>query len=448
MSVTYKKFYVELYQEYLSEASFLYEQRLSLLDDPEISWKDIDDFEQRFEAHIDGLVVGEELALDVCKQQAVEGDFGELNAAVRVFCRQNRIDLFKEIVNTIDPEDQAFTKAVSDALKDELPVKWIEELIYLMDGNHPVLIRVFPEVIGYRRINLTEKFMELLQKNEINNIQNLLWALGRIRNDKIRVSLFNIYLKQEDESINSAAALALLRIGEAKVISYCQRILHQQSWASLLLGLSGNRFIVPDLIEIASSGNVNTDCLTSLGLLGDISAIEILLYHINNKELAKSSIQALNLITGAELYEDVFVPEAIDEDELFEEEKEKLKAGEPIYPAGKEPGTTLHMLSQEPVVWIDWWKSNKSKFNPKIRYRNGKPYSPVCLIENMEAQNSPRKIRDLAYEELVIRYNVDFPFETDMPVINQMQSIEKFKQWILNTQIQLQSQWYFAGKPQ
>jgi len=69
-----------IYQDHLSEASFLYEQRLSLLDDPELTWKALGDFEDRFEAHIDGLVVGENLALEVCKQQASAGDFSELHA--------------------------------------------------------------------------------------------------------------------------------------------------------------------------------------------------------------------------------------------------------------------------------------------------------------------------------------------------------------------------------
>ena len=96
MTQTILDFETELYQEHLEEASFLYEQRLTLFDDPEITWLDIADFEERFEAHIDGLVVGEEPALNVCKTQAMEGDFGELHAAVRVFCRQNRLDFVQE----------------------------------------------------------------------------------------------------------------------------------------------------------------------------------------------------------------------------------------------------------------------------------------------------------------------------------------------------------------
>ena len=42
----------------------------TLFDDPEITWLDIEDFEERFEAHDDALIVGEELALNVCKTQA------------------------------------------------------------------------------------------------------------------------------------------------------------------------------------------------------------------------------------------------------------------------------------------------------------------------------------------------------------------------------------------
>ncbi|MBW2742277.1 MAG: hypothetical protein JRE64_26360, partial [Deltaproteobacteria bacterium] len=69
MTQTLLDFETKLYQEHLEEASFLYEQRLTLFDDPEITWLDIADFEERFEAHIDALVVGEEPALNICKTQ-------------------------------------------------------------------------------------------------------------------------------------------------------------------------------------------------------------------------------------------------------------------------------------------------------------------------------------------------------------------------------------------
>ena len=64
-----RQFNVELYREHLEEASFLYEQRLAYLHDPEVNWPDLGDWEERFEAHIDALVVGGELALEICRRR-------------------------------------------------------------------------------------------------------------------------------------------------------------------------------------------------------------------------------------------------------------------------------------------------------------------------------------------------------------------------------------------
>jgi hypothetical protein len=67
-----------LYAEHLEEASFLYEQRRALLVNPELAWTQIGDFEGRIEAHIDAVVVGGDIALDVCRERVAEGDPGEL----------------------------------------------------------------------------------------------------------------------------------------------------------------------------------------------------------------------------------------------------------------------------------------------------------------------------------------------------------------------------------
>jgi hypothetical protein len=188
--------------------------------------------------------------------------------------------------------------------------------------------------------------------------------------------------------------------------------------------------------------------LLALGLLGDISAIELLLAHLADPKLVESSARALNLILGAEIYEEVFIPEEVDEDELFEEEREKFKQGQvPTRPDGKPFGTTITRLSQKPEEWRNWWSKNRSRFTPNIRYRNGKPYSPACLLENLESEKSPRKIRQLAYEELVIRYGIDFPFETDMFVVQQKKAIANYAEWIkTNGKRFRDGEWYFAGQ--
>jgi len=447
MTQTILDFETELYQEHLEEASFLYEQRLTLFDDPEITWPDIEDFEERFEAHIDALVVGEEPALNVCKAQAIEGDFGELHAAVRVFCRQNRLDFVQECLEALDPEDTERVQAISDALNHELSAEWRDEFIRILSEADQRLIPVAAKLIGYRRLSSGKELLHALQQNNSQAVSNIIWSIGRVREQYARALLFNKYLKHEDESVCSATALALLRIGDPQTLDHCLHSTHSGNWPLLPLGLGGSRSTAAVLIESATNNKTSADCLIALGLLGDVSAVETLLSDLGNADLAESAAMALNLITGAEIYEEVFIPEEIDEDELFEEELEKLKRGESLYPPGEEPGTTITRLSQKLEDWQNWWVENKSHFIPGISYRNGKPYSPACLLENLESEKSPRIVRQMAYEELVIRYGIDFPFETDMLVSQQKQAIAKYAEWIKANGGHFQEgNWYFAGK--
>ncbi len=90
------------------------------------------------------------------------------------------------------------------------------------------------------------------------------------------------------------------------------------------------------------------DTALAIGLIGNSSAIPNLIDSLSTNKTSENAALALNLITGADLYEDHFIPEEIDEDALFEDELEKHKKGE-LYPPGEEPGETITRLSQNPV---------------------------------------------------------------------------------------------------
>jgi len=447
MATSIKNFLIELYREYLEEASFLYEQRLTLFDDPEVTWEDIHDFEERFEPHIDGLVVGEKLALKICKTQASEGDFGELHAAVRVFCRQNRKDLVLRVLEELDTEDAESIQAVSDALKHELPEDWHDEFVRMLSEGDQKLIPILANLFGFRRVKTGTDLLKALGVSLTESLPIIIWALGRLGEQDAHALLLQ-YLSHEDEAVTSTTALALLRLGEEQTITQCLQHARLQNWPLIPLGLGGNRSAVNVMLEKAKAGNTETDCVIALGLLGDISAIDTLLKYLANAEIGESAAMSLQILTGANLYEDVFIPDEIDEDELFEEELKKFKEGQvPTRLDGEPFGITITRISQKPEDWRKWWVENKSHFNPAIRYRNGKPYSPACLLENLESEKSPRIVRQMAYEEFVIRYGIDFPFETDMLVSQQKQTIAKYSEWIkANNSRFREGEWYFSGK--
>jgi hypothetical protein len=239
-----------------------------------------------------------------------------------------------------------------------------------------------------------------------------------------------------------------LRLGDPQTLTHCTPSARSETWPVVALGLGGGRLAVAVLLELAERGKPPAEVLLALGLLGDLSAVATLLACLTNPEVAPAAATALQLITGASLFEKAFIPDKIDEDELFPAELEKLKEGEPLTgPGGRPLGTTVTRLAQNPLTWQTWWHENRARFDPRIRYRNGKPYSPACLIENLDAEQSPYQVRQYAAEELVIRYGCKDAFETDMFVVRQKQVLAGMGQWVqANAGRFRDGAWYFAGQ--
>ena len=441
MATSPRAFLIELYEEYLEEASFLYTQRKTLYKNPEIKWKKIGEFEDRLEAHIDGLVVGDKLALDVAKRHSIEGDFGELYAATCLFCRQDRRDLVLAIFDQLDPGDAAKASAVADALKYELPDAWSQDFLLLLGSGDPKLAPILARAFGYRRIPCGPQLLAAMKKCAAPALPELVWALGRIHHEPARARLLD-FLRSEDEPVRTAAALALLRMGEPRAIDYCLDQARSSIWPILPLGLAGGRATLDMLTELAKKSE-GGDYFTALGLLGDPASLPLLMSRLEEPPAAT----ALYCFTGAGLYEKVFIPDEMDEDELFESEKEQLKQGKPLDRGDGRPfGSTVTRLSQKPQDWHRWFEENGGRFTPGERYRNGGPCSPARLIDMLAADGTPHELRRYCSEELATRYGKDFGLETDAPVSRQIGLLAEASAWSQSTSGQFRDgAWYFGG---
>lgn len=445
VSVSYRSFLVDLYEEYLQDASFLYAQRLELFDNPELTWKKIGEFEERLEAHIDGLVVGDKLALEVCKRHAAEGDFGEVFAAICVFCRQSQRDLVLSIFDQLDPTDAEKASAVADALKYELPDAWFPDFLTLLASGDPKLAPILARAFGYRRLPCGPQLLSAMKRCAALALPEIVWALGRIAHKPASGPLLD-YLRSEDEPVRFAAAMALARLGEPRAFDSCLDQAQSNTWPILPLGLAGGRTALRLLTELAEK-NGGVDCLTALGLLGDPVSIPLLLSRLAEPPTAASVATALQCLTGASIYETVFVPDEIDEDELFESEREQLKQGKPLDRGDGRPfGSTVTRLSQNSEDWNRWWQQNANRFRPGVRYRNGGLFSPGRLIEMLTAERTPHQLRQYCSEELATRYQNDFGIETDMPVSRQVTKLSEAFDWSQTGSTHFQEgEWYFAG---
>ena len=448
MPASLRNFHTELYEEHLEEASFLYEQRLSLLTDPEIPWPELADFEERLEAHLDALVIGGELALEICLRQAQEGDFGELYAAICIFCRQKRRDMVETVINTVDGSDEESVRAAADAMTAELPTSWESEFSALMSKPEvsEASVRILARCLGARRAATVPHLVNALERGPLAARQDVVWALGRAGDSSVRMVLASL-LQDSDRVIRGAAMHALLRMQDLE-ISKRLREMVTDSELHHVVGLGGSSLLAKDLVAHVEKGNAGPQTMIALGLLGDPIAITVLISSLQDDQLAEQAALALHLITGAGSREEVFVPENIDKDELFDHELEKLDLGEiPVRSDGEPFGETKVEISTDHQYWSTWWHESRADYTPGQRYRNGTQYAPTCLLENIEAPDSSLLIRQLAYDELVIRYGLDVPFDPTLGVSQQRESIAAIQRWLasLGTQFRAGS-WYFGGR--
>jgi hypothetical protein len=377
-------FRIGLYLEHLEEASFLYEQRITLLYDPELSWRDLADFEERFEAHIDALVVGEELALSTCLQQAIEGDFGELHATVRVVCRWNNFILFKHIIDNGDIEDKKRLKAIDDALCHEMPAEWVDDLFALYkEKDSAALYSILAHVVGYLRLKRTDIIYELLDNfDDTEIISRCAWALGRTGSQKDTERLMTLFAKYADPEIREQTGLALLRLKDTRIIQYLFDI--KEPWAYILLGMSGTPQAQDSLIASASSKR--TPCpenILGIGLSGAVQGIDILIDALDNKELSEAASQALYCITGAELFEEIEVKDE-PEERTEEDDTDELPPANP---------KTIVRLSQKNDIWRVWLEENRMNLPRNGTILLGAERIEAGFMMGLQSEKMPKKLR-------------------------------------------------------
>jgi uncharacterized protein (TIGR02270 family) len=447
MATSIHSFTIELYREHLAEASFLYEQRQAYLKDPEVDWPSLQQWETRFEAHLDALVVGGDAALQTCAEELAGGDAGTLHTILRLYCRTGRKREVFDHVATLDPLDAAAVRAASQALCTDMPSAWRDDLADELDRSAS-LQELFAYVIGYRRVVGAEAMLlRHAGKDRAAGRAAGAWALGRIGTREAVTSLRTL-AATDDDRVQEAALLALVRLGDDWALAQASDIAREKPWAHQLLAIGGHPGTAPFLRAQLQDAHVSPETIIAAGLLGDLSAVGPLLDLLGDKALAGPVGTALNTITGADLHARMFVPFEIDEDELDAEERKARKVGG----ADEDGEKTLHGVwerapLQDKVGWRQWLEQNRHRFQGGAqRWRMGQPFGHMGLVQSLKAATTPHAIRAATYEQLVAQYHLDISFEADLPVTTQLRCLTRIDQWATaHAGAFAPGRWYFAG---
>ncbi|MEO6525089.1 MAG: beta-ketoacyl synthase N-terminal-like domain-containing protein [Gemmatimonadaceae bacterium] len=430
-----------LHAEHLEEAGFLCEQRHSLLDDAELSWIEIGAFERRMLRHTDALALEGASASAALNAGLQADDAGEAYAAALAMLCMNDDESSARVVERLGTGSEQVIGAVIEAIvaTPREAIALVRRL--LLESSAPAARTAACRLAGFRRLPLELDDLPLAEA--VVESEVMLWALGRT-SARDAQGVLSDALRDSAPALRRTASIALLRLGVYdSVIKTAMRV--AEPWADMALGLAGGPDATSLLLERYAGERRTADTAIALGLLGDIRAVGPLIASLVEQPVAADAAIALELITGAGLYEEVFVPDDDEAERIDDERQDEIDASGKVALVAQ-TGVSRRQLAITPELWFAWWKANHGRFASRIRFRNGQPYSPARLLASLRSEKSPRVVRALAYEELVIRYHADVEFETEMFVAEQERALSAYAPLIDRLESECApGRWYFAG---
>jgi len=421
----------ELYQEHLEEASFLYEQRRNLLAGDEVEWLRVGDFEERLQAHLDGLVVGGKVALQIAEKRTMEGEPGELHAAVRLFCRQDCRQTVLKLLESVDLSVPAKLEAISAALQDELPNAWHEEFLTCFRANPGKLAPAVMPAFVSRRMVTPPEVADALQAMDGDLLLGMLRILGRTGDTGV-CGLLAPYTRSEEPGIREQATIALLRLGDDETRRWLIGLDPREAWAAVPLALCGGPSALEWLVRSRAKGGAKEDFCRGIGLLGDARGVEALLAELNDTAAGAAAAKALDDLTGA-------VSDW--SGAAFESAAAKARTGSKLGSRSKQKDAL------DPATWTRWWQEHRGDYLPGLRYHGGRPASPWVALNDLGSPRATCRDRAIRYDELAIRYGLALPAESEAPVDRQLRALQEE---LLRTKAASgrfrEGVWYFAGR--
>lgn len=396
-----------LYHEHFEEISAVYDQMLCLKEQDLIPWPDFMRRDRLLEAHVDGLGLGGADVLELCREKVVNGDAGECYGAVRVLVRIKATRELQQAAEQLALTDKSRLDSVARAFMHETPDRDMENTVRDFFDRKGVFTHLAVRISGYHRLDVAKNLYDIIRADETGNagLIDAINAIGRVKPDGGADRLVR-FLSSDNIPLRNSALSALVRLGDPGVLRLCFQNVPADQWPGNEAGLAGKKRLIQ---AIFTDPDPTPDHLLAAGMTGDLSAVPVLMFFLEHEKLAAHAAFSLNLITAAGLREEIFVPEEIDENFMTDKEIRLLAQG-------IRPGKTVARISRNPAVWSAWWKQEHSRFHTGIRYRLGQPISPWCLHHILASENHPAALRNMAADELSVRYGLDTAFDPWMSV--------------------------------
>lgn len=383
---------MDIYEEHLDEASFLWVQWNRALVAPDYKLEDVASLEERLLAHLDGLVLGgEPVARELLLPALDSEDPPRISAALWALLAEPGLMKLTELVERVRaaaPEGPL--AALGRALELNGRPEVGEALLPLLKSQEPLLQIWALEVLASRGQLPRGIEVEWLTHPDARVVVAVLRGLSSLPRDVASRELPRL-LVDARPGVRDAAILAGMRSGVQAAWEACRKAVDARTKVDrtslVLLALGGDERDLTRLLACTGVEAMREDALWALGISGRVEAAEACLEFMRPGPVAALAGEVFSAITGLKLEGAYAV--AKEEESLPPLEEDLARDLEP------RPEDALPVPAREAVS--TWWKEARKDLARGTRYLRGRAFSLDDLLEELE-RGSMRRRHVLALE--------------------------------------------------
>jgi hypothetical protein len=421
-------------RECFEEVAMIGLQRMPLLGDP---FRSVQFLERRMLCSFDAIAALGPGALAKLEPLAMDSpvkDAPRAFAAGFVFgCFRGRdaLGAAERIFRWYGPSVDEIADGFADGLKIATnPLVDVVARAWLNDPD-PSMRAVAIEVLGYRRTATAPELVACANDSSPRVAAKALPYLGALNPPQFQAPMHEAIdsaLQAFDLSLKDAAWAAMSLSAHPHVSTVLNRALSEEGTAdraAIPLAIVCDGQDAQTLLRKAEEKPTEL-LLLALGWAGDAACIPFLIKQVGGKkkELKTAAANALDRISGAQLYEEIDIdPEKIEVEDPPEPEidLDGKKPPKPV-PLAKqvsdprdEPGEgapdALELPTTDVRRWQEWWSEAKGNYRSGTRYRRGHPYTPTISLWELDGWRVTPFERRMLQRELVVRTGHYVPFD-------------------------------------
>ncbi len=392
--------YLDIYEQYVDEASFLWLMHTIAVDQPHYSVVELNRLEKRIETQLNGLMGNFDIAWKVCEDFFENAGSGEIFTAAVLAFRSHDQSKIQNVVEMGMSSDECYQGLLYALvwLPGSLVHDWIKRFFTSKDLNHK---RLAIQVCNLRHENPADYLVNIFQREDCLEDLRLYTAALKISGDLKRLDLMeyiNKAIQHDDDVIKFWAIRSAILVGDKSQVKKLEPYITLPSdlqfeainIAFRVLPVNEARLWVGKLVD--DPEQVRTLIIIT-GVMGDPFAIDWLIQKMQTTEFARVSAEAFCLITGTDLVKmNMTVKAPVDSD---------------VSPTEDSGDENVKMHDDENLPWPDvvklnnYWNSVKSNYTAGTRYLLGSHIGLMFLKNNLD-KVCQRQRHAIAYEIALI----------------------------------------------